>query len=143
MVAAAPRPCRYAGCGVLVVSGFCVKHQQIAQREEDRRRGSANDRGYGSKWRKARAQYLSEHPLCECSECAAGAIRTRASSVVDHIVPHRGDLKLFWSRRNWRAMAKACHDKKTAREDGGFGNVQHHAAPPDPGAVEKLFDDAV
>lgn len=32
-------------------------------------------------------------------------------------------MKLFWDRTNWRGMAKVCHDAKTAREDGGFGNA--------------------
>jgi 5-methylcytosine-specific restriction enzyme A len=31
-------------------------------------------------------------------------------------------MTLFWDRNNWQAMAKACHDKKTASEDGGFGH---------------------
>ena len=128
---AAPRPCRHPGCGALVHdgSGYCAKHQRAARAEVDRRRGSASARGYTSKWRIARAQYLSEHPLCECDECRAGALRTRAAEVVDHVIPHRGDLSLMWNRRNWRAMAKACHDKKTARQDGGFGNAR------DPGGV--------
>ena len=33
-------------------------------------------------------------------------------------------MALFWLRSNWQAMAKTCHDKKTAREDGGFGNAK-------------------
>jgi 5-methylcytosine-specific restriction enzyme A len=41
--------------------------------------------------------------------------------VVDHIIPHRGDMTLFWNRKNWQAMSKTCHDKKTATQDGGFG----------------------
>jgi 5-methylcytosine-specific restriction protein A len=40
---------------------------------------------------------------------------------VDHIVPHKGDMDLFWDRGNWRAMSKPCHAAKTVREDGGFG----------------------
>jgi 5-methylcytosine-specific restriction endonuclease McrA len=47
--------------------------------------------------------------------------------IVDHIVPHKGDQTLFWDRANWRPMAKACHDSKTAREDGGFGNPRRQA----------------
>ena len=43
------------------------------------------------------------------------------SEVVDHVIPHRGDMKLFWDPENHRAMAKRCHDRKTATEDGGFG----------------------
>ncbi|WP_390622926.1 HNH endonuclease [Ralstonia syzygii] len=44
------------------------------------------------------------------------------ATVVDHIVPHKGDQHLFWRRSNWQALCKACHDRKTAREDGGFAN---------------------
>jgi 5-methylcytosine-specific restriction enzyme A len=43
--------------------------------------------------------------------------------VVDHITPHRGDERLFWDTANHQAMAKRCHDPKTAREDGGFGHA--------------------
>ena len=38
-------------------------------------------------------------------------------TVVDHIVPHRGDQKLFWDKSNWQPLCKACHDRKTWRED--------------------------
>ena len=39
------------------------------------------------------------------------------ATVVDHVVPHRGDEQLFWDRSNWRALCKRCHDQKTRRED--------------------------
>ena len=41
--------------------------------------------------------------------------------IVDHIIPHRGDLEMFWNQLNHQALCKRCHDSKTAREDGGFG----------------------
>jgi len=44
------------------------------------------------------------------------------ADVVDHIIPHRGNQKLFWDTKNWQAMNHVCHNRKTAREDGGFGN---------------------
>lgn len=119
---AAPRPCRYPGCGALVASGFCARHRSAVRQEVDARRGSSSQRLYGARWRQARAQFLREHPLCECSECRGR--RVTASTVVDHIVPHRGDPLLFWDTTNWQAMAKTCHDRKTAREDGGFGNAR-------------------
>ncbi|WP_330164070.1 HNH endonuclease [Paenibacillus campinasensis] len=50
--------------------------------------------------------------------------RLVASTVVDHIIPHKGDPKLFWDKNNWQALCKKCHDTKTAREDGGFGNYE-------------------
>ena len=102
--------------------GFCPDHLRIVQRTIDQRRGSARSRGYSRAWEKARAAFLRAHPLCMCEECDEGRVRLTAAEIVDHKVPHRGDMKLFWDRDNWQSMAKACHDKKTAREDGGFGN---------------------
>lgn len=74
---------------------------------------------YGREWRKARAIYLSEHPLCvHCKDAG----RVKAAVVVDHIQPHRGDYGLFWDRSNWQALCVTHHNRKTAAEDGGFGN---------------------
>lgn len=33
------------------------------------------------------------------------------SAVVDHIIPHRGDLALFWDESNLHAVSKTWHDK--------------------------------
>jgi 5-methylcytosine-specific restriction protein A len=33
-------------------------------------------------------------------------------------------MRLFWDKQNWQAMAKSCHDRKTARHDGGFGRAK-------------------
>jgi 5-methylcytosine-specific restriction protein A len=41
---------------------------------------------------------------------------------VDHIIPHGGDMRLFWNRGNWAALCQSCHSRKTAKQDGGFGN---------------------
>jgi 5-methylcytosine-specific restriction protein A len=82
---------------------------------------SAARRGYGSKWQRARQAFLGQHPLCECEECRRTG-RILIATVVDHIKPHKGDMKLFWDRDNWMPMAKQCHDVKTAKHDGGFGN---------------------
>jgi 5-methylcytosine-specific restriction protein A len=41
---------------------------------------------------------------------------------VDHIIPHRGNQKLMWDQSNWQALCHACHSRKTASEDRGFGN---------------------
>jgi 5-methylcytosine-specific restriction enzyme A len=58
------------------------------------------------------------HPLCV--RCLAQG-RITASAVTDHITPHCGDVTAFWSATNHQALCKACHDRKTATEDGGFG----------------------
>ncbi|WP_456297628.1 HNH endonuclease signature motif containing protein [Kineothrix alysoides] len=39
------------------------------------------------------------------------------ATVVDHVIPHRGDPILFWDKRNWQPLCKTCHDKKTWNED--------------------------
>lgn len=82
------------------------------------KRESSHARGYDARWRKARLIYLRYHPLC-----VACAPRVVAANEVDHIVPHRGDQELFWDQDNWQALCKPCHSKKTANEDGGFGNA--------------------
>jgi 5-methylcytosine-specific restriction protein A len=90
-----------------------AKSAAAVKRELDRQRPSASRRGYGPRWRRARAAYLACHPLCV--RCQAEG-RIEPSTTLDHIVPHRGDQKLFWDRSNWAALCKTCHDAKTARE---------------------------
>lgn len=118
---AAKRPCTHPGCGVLTDTGRCEAHRRALQRETDARRGNSAQRGYGGKWRKEREAWLRAHPLCECEQCQGGRVRVTPASVVDHRTPHRGDMRLFWDRKNWQSMSKACHDRKTATQDGGFG----------------------
>ena len=76
------------------------------------KRANSNARGYNHKWRKARLTYLRREPLCV--QCKADG-KVVAASVVDHIVPHRGDSKLFWNTDNWQALCQRCHNRKTAR----------------------------
>ena len=80
-------------------------------------------RGYNSEWRRARALFLADHPICE--ECKREG-KASAATVVDHIVPHKGNKALFWDESNWQALCKHCHDVKTAKEDGGFGNERRN-----------------
>ena len=83
------------------------------KRQLDRCRPSAAARGYGSRWRRARDAFLRRNPLCiTCGKAG----RLEPSTVVDHVVPHRGDQDLFWDEANWAALCKRCHDRKTARE---------------------------
>jgi 5-methylcytosine-specific restriction protein A len=103
------RPCRYSGCPNLCDSGvYCEEHRK--EWSHDALRGGAYVRGYDARWRKARALYLRQHPLC--AECRRDGALTPAT-VVDHIVPHRGDKVLFWDQQNWQPLCKGCHDRKT------------------------------
>jgi 5-methylcytosine-specific restriction protein A len=71
---------------------------------------------YGRRWQAARLSFLRLQPLCEgCKP------RIKQAEVVDHIADHKGDLRLFWNRKNWQPLCKSCHDSKTGRENG-FGS---------------------
>ena len=74
-------------------------------------------RGYGGKWQRARLAYLAKHPLCRMCEAQG---KVTAANVVDHIVDHRGDMKLFWdSEGNWQPLCTPHHAEKTASEGIG------------------------
>lgn len=135
MPSLAPKPCRHAGCRTLVRDGgcYCQAHKRAVKKEADSRRGSSTQRGYGYKWQQAREGYLRSHPFCVEHERRSDLVQ---ATVVDHKVPHKldeamesGDAAritkakaLFWDSNNWQSLCKECHDKKTAREDGAFGN---------------------
>ncbi len=115
------RPCKKMGCPELTrdESGYCDKHRYIYEDQQKKRwntmekdRKSARERGYDTRWDKARKGYLIKHPLCV--ECVKEGRYTPAT-VVDHIKPHRGNKQLFWDRDNWQSLCKQHHDKKTAR----------------------------
>lgn len=108
------KPCGHPGCTELVRNGYCDQHR----REKEQRRGSAHERGYTSRWQRARLSYLRQHPLCVMCQAEG---RVTAATVVDHIIPHKGDQVLFWDVNNHQPLCKMHHDIKTATEDGGFG----------------------
>lgn len=132
MPKAASRPCNKAGCPSLATTnGYCDNHQSArrdTEKQYDKQRGNANDRGYGHKWRKERLPYLAVNPLCvTCLSIG----RVEEAIVVDHIKPHKlfeaiasgneeriaAAYQLFWRRSNWQALCIVCHNRKTATQD--------------------------
>ncbi|WP_350343240.1 HNH endonuclease signature motif containing protein [Proteinivorax tanatarense] len=99
-------PCKHPGCPNLTGKRYCDIHTDD--------RPSAAKRGYDSRWRKARARFLKVHPLCVRCNSEGKLIK---ATVVDHIIPHRGDELLFWDESNWQALCKRCHDRKTRNKD--------------------------
>jgi 5-methylcytosine-specific restriction protein A len=99
------KPPRICGCGIKVAFGVMCACQIVRKAEADKRRPTAQQRGYDSKWRKESRAFLArpENRLCACG-CG------RIADCVDHIIPHRGDRKLFWDRANWQPLASSpCH----------------------------------
>lgn len=80
-------------------------------RRHDANRPSARERGYNGAWDDARRVFLASHPSC--------AFCGYTDTVVDHIIPHRGDMLLFWDRTNWQALCKPCHDRRKQRVEAG------------------------
>ena len=98
----------------------------------DKSRGSSAQRGYDSRWAKARATFLRQHPLC-AMHLKFG--RYVPATVVDHIVPHRGDQQLFWDRANWQALCATCHSahKQRLEKSGVEVGCDLAGIPIDPG----------
>lgn len=83
-------------------------------KQHDDRRGTATSRGYGTAWRKFRTVWLMDNPLCAyCLKLG----KVTPATVVDHIVPHRGDMALFWQAGNHQSLCKRCHDSTKRREE--------------------------
>ena len=78
-------------------------------------------RGYGGRWQRERLQYLAQHPLCvTCTKQG----RVTAATVVDHIIPHKGDPILMWDRTNWQSLCATHHNSDKQRLDKGGKPLQ-------------------
>jgi 5-methylcytosine-specific restriction protein A len=94
---------------------------------------TSTQRGYGYAWQQARKHYLAKHPCCaRCLEglgvadnglasivlkCADLGVPMPYGTVVDHKVPHRGDMTLFWNRKNWQTLCTTHHSSDKQREE--------------------------
>lgn len=90
---------------------------QVARKAAaDKKRPSARARGYDSKWEKAKATFLAKPGNGTCRYCGGKA------NAVDHEIPHKGDMKIFWDTKRWIPSCVPCNSRKAAKHEGGFGN---------------------
>lgn len=85
-----------------------------------KKRDSSTVRLYDHLWRKFRLNYLENHPFCViCTKRG----RLVAAIELDHIIPHKRNLKLFWDKNNLQGLCKVCHSQKTMNNEciKGFG----------------------
>jgi 5-methylcytosine-specific restriction enzyme A len=92
-----------------------LKHQakeKVRHREQGRTRHDKEINAFYSTtaWRKCRAAFLAEHPLCE--DCLIKG-RTTAATVADHQVEQKHDQSLAFDYENLRALCQSCHNRKT------------------------------
>ncbi len=118
--------CSWPGCVQLVFlpGRYCDKHKELREKQiserkksRDKWRGSAASRGYDYQWGKFRKSYLRNHPVC--AHCG------RLATEVDHIIPFKGDKARIFDENNLQPLCHECHSKKTASENGGFGNISN------------------
>ena len=116
------KPCSYPRCPELVAKGaYCEKHKK--NRYERTSQGKEAQKLYNYRWKKSRANYLKSYPICRsCEEKGL----SEPATLIDHIIPHKGNYDLFWDMDNWQPLCKRCHDIKTALEDGGWGAIPKH-----------------
>lgn len=61
------KPCSIPRCPNLTSGGKCDEHRAV----DDRRRGTATERGYDERWARRRIEFLSENPICvDCGKDA-------------------------------------------------------------------------
>ena len=118
------KPCRRTGCPELVRGGgYCAKHRKDVRRIKATIHGERGESGewhglyYTVRWREIRAAQLIREPYCR--DCAAHGVRTPATDV-DHIVPHRGNKRLFYDATNLQSLCHSCHSRKTIAEQSDY-----------------------
>lgn len=70
------------------------------------------DQMYDKEWRAYRERFLHHNPLCY--RCGS------KSTVVDHLIAHKGDVKLFKQTTNHLPLCKSCHDQCTSLFDRNY-----------------------
>lgn len=88
----------------------------LVQRNQDRARGTAAQRGYDSEWRAFRAGVLKVRRICETPGCGSSKMLN---------LHHVKTMRVAPARRldptNVRVLCQVCHSRQTARHDGGYG----------------------
>ena len=100
------RQCNQPGCGAAAAGNHCDAHRAPAEAE----RGNSAARGYGHRWRKIRAAFLREHPLCERCEAKE---RVTPATEPHHRLPRREGGSDDWS--NLEALCHECHSEETRK----------------------------
>jgi 5-methylcytosine-specific restriction protein A len=125
MPSAPLRPCRKVGCNKLISTTYCDEHQKKKKADElskrrnyDKVRGTRTERGYDNRWLKASAQFRKGKVCVMCEK--KGIVKM--AECTDHIIPHKGDMELFWDVKNWQPSCISCNSEKAASEEGALGN---------------------
>lgn len=93
-----------------------IEQAAKAEREYDQHRARETETRrlyWTARWRRRSKLQLDQHPLCAMCE-AEGVIMP--ATISDHVVPHRGDVDLFWNGE-LQSLCKDHHDSAKQREE--------------------------
>lgn len=120
------RPCAQPGCPAIVAKGRCATHTKAKQRAADVIRGTAQERGYDSRWATFSTLWRRSHPLCgmradgqlhaEHSRCVKVNLLNDKDLVTDHIIPLAKGGEQY-DESNLQTLCRACNTRK----DTGWG----------------------
>lgn len=112
------RLCKVAGCNGLAEypERYCPRHLYLKRKDEERNQlhlgkeySTHFPELYSSlKWKQLRQKHLREEPLCR--------VCGNKATEVDHLIPHQGDINLFFNEDNLQSLCHNCHSKKTIKE---------------------------
>jgi 5-methylcytosine-specific restriction protein A len=116
MALAPLRPCGSPRCPTLTRGGRCAAHQKAKQQTADQQRGTAQERGYDSRWAAFSKTWRETYPVCgmrsdgkfypEHSQCLQQGKLTTSDLCVDHIKP------LADAAGNLQTLCRACNTRK-------------------------------
>ncbi len=117
-------------------------HQKQREREYDKQRGTASQRGYTSKWDEYCQWFVRqpENVICACG-CGRLAATGKSRGHVDHIIPCEPSSDDWWSMENHQVLRAECHAAKTIRFDGGRGQ-RPDVSPAGKAALQAMRDAA-
>jgi 5-methylcytosine-specific restriction protein A len=111
--------CKEPSCNARTASrsGYCAEHELHNSKKEAQKVYDSNREPW-QKWydlaiwrKRLRPMALSRTPIC--SDC-----NREPATEADHIIPHRGNWRLFVTLENITGLCHNCHSKKTAIESG-------------------------
>lgn len=115
--------CAHHGCNELTTKQYCARHEQehaddYKQRRYDTKRGSAQERGYDSRWAKYSKWFLKQpgNQICKLHLPGCKVI----ANCVDHIQAVTGkDDPKFWDTSNHQAACLHCNTVKGKKKIKG------------------------